>query len=157
MPARIAPASRPKKGDAVGPNPTDRGKPGTKRHLLVERGGLPLAAGLTGANRHDSTAFAPLLDAAAPPAAPRRPAKVHADKGDDYPACRAALAERGIADRIARRGVEDRRHLGRHRWVVERLARYRRLAVRYERHESLHQAFLDLACALLCLNALTRL
>lgn len=86
---------------------------------------------------------------------------MHADKGYDYPACRAALRERGIADRIARRGVEDKRHLGRHRWVVERtlawLARYRRLAVRYERHESLHQAFLDLACALVCFNALARL
>jgi len=37
------------------------------------------------------------------------------------------------------------------------LARYRRRAIRHERHEALHQAFLDLACALLCLNALTRL
>jgi IS5 family transposase len=104
--------------------------------------------------------FAALLDAAAE-AAPRRPAKLHADKGYDYPACRAALAARGIGDRIARKGVEDRRHLGRHRWIVERtlawLARYRRLTIRYERRETLHQAFLDLACALLCLNALTRL
>jgi len=104
--------------------------------------------------------FAALLDAAAETAS-RRPAKLHADKGYDYPACRAALAARGIADRIARRGVEDKRHLGRHRWVVARtlawLARYRRLALRYERHEALHQAFLDLACALLRLNALTRL
>lgn len=86
---------------------------------------------------------------------------MHADKGYDYPTCRAALAARGIVDRIARKGVEARRHLGRHRWVVERtlawLARYRRLAIRSERHESLHQAFLDLACALICLNALTRL
>jgi len=30
------------------------------------------------------------------------------------------------------------------------------LAIRYERHEALHQAFLDLGCALICLNALTR-
>jgi len=128
----------------------------------VERGGVPLAAGLTGANRHDSTVFAPLLDALPPLMGPdgtaRCPAKLHADKGYDYPACRAALAERGIADRIARRGVEDRRHLGRHRWVVERtlawLARYRRLAIRYERHEALHQAFLDLACTLICLRRL---
>ncbi len=131
----------------------------------MERGGIPLAAGLTGANRHDSTAFAPLLDAAVPDAGgagvARRPAKLHADKGYDYPACRAAPAERGIAERIARRGVEDKRHRGRHRRVVERalawLARYRRRAIRHERHEALHQAFLDLACALLCLNALTRL
>ena len=149
----------------VGPNPTDRGKPGTKRHLLVDRRGIRLAAGLTGANRHDSTAFAALLDATAPDGGaqgmPRHPIKLHADKGYDDPACRAALAERGIADRIARRGVDDKQRLGRHRWVVEWtlawLARYRRLTIRYERHETRHRAFLDLACALLCLNALTRL
>ena len=91
-----------------------------------------------------------------PNEAPRYPTKLHADKGYDYPACRAALAERGIADRIARRGIEDRPQLGRHRWVVERtlawLARYRRLTIRYERDEMLHQAFLDLGCALICLR-----
>ena len=127
--------------------------------------GVPLAVGLTGANRHGSTAFAALLDAMVPLAglggAARHPAKLHADKGYDYPACRATLHERGIADRIARRGVEDKQRLGRYRWVVERtlawLVRYRRLTIRYERHETLHQAFLDLACALICLNALTRL
>jgi len=43
-----------KGGDAVGPNPTDRGRPGTKRHIMVDRAGLPLAVILTGANRHDS-------------------------------------------------------------------------------------------------------
>ncbi len=86
---------------------------------------------------------------------------MHADKGYAYPHCRAALAARGIADRIARQGIADQRHLGRHRRVVARtlawLARYRRLTIRYERHETLHQAFLDLACALLCLGALGRL
>ena len=33
-----------KGGDAVGPNPTDRGKPGTKRHIVVDRAGIPLAS-----------------------------------------------------------------------------------------------------------------
>ncbi len=33
---------------------------------------------------------------------------------------------------------------------------YRRLAIRYERREELHQAFLDRACALLCLKTLRR-
>lgn len=51
-----------KKGsDAVGPNPTDRGKPGTKRHLLVDRRGLPLTAGFTGAERPDATVFAAVI------------------------------------------------------------------------------------------------
>lgn len=50
-------------GQAVGPNTTDRGKAGTKRHLLNDRQGVPLAARLTGANRHDSVAFTEVLDA----------------------------------------------------------------------------------------------
>src|SRR6187549_1111974 len=42
-------------GAATGPNPTDRGKPGSKRHLVVDRQGIPLAVLLTAANVHDST------------------------------------------------------------------------------------------------------
>src|SRR5919112_4380411 len=41
-------------GAATGPNPTDRGKPGSKRHLVVDRQGIPLAVLLTAANVHDS-------------------------------------------------------------------------------------------------------
>src|SRR5947209_10545606 len=44
-------------GAATGPNPTDRGKPGSKRHLVVDRQGIPLAVLLTAANVHDSTVF----------------------------------------------------------------------------------------------------
>jgi hypothetical protein len=29
-------------GDLVGANPVDRGKPGSKYHLLIDAGGLPL-------------------------------------------------------------------------------------------------------------------
>lgn len=57
--------SRSEKGnDAVGPCPTDHGKPGTTRHLLIDRWGVPLVTGLTGAKQHDSTVFAALFDAA---------------------------------------------------------------------------------------------
>ena len=130
---------------------------------MTERRGIPLAAGLTGANRPDDTVFAPLVDSIEPIKRPRgrprkRPAKLHADKGYDYRHCRAHLRRRGIKGRIARKGVESATKLGRHRWVVERtlawLHRYRRLTVRYERREELHQAFLDLGCALICLNFL---
>jgi hypothetical protein len=34
------------------------------------------------------------------------------------------------------------------------LARYRRLSVRYERRDDIHQAFLHLGCSLICLNYL---
>ena len=56
-----------KKGAAAtGPDPTNRGKPGTKRHLVVDRRGTPLAVRLTGANRHDSVVFEDLIDAIPP-------------------------------------------------------------------------------------------
>ena len=51
---------------------------------------------------------------------PRRPHKLHADKRYGYPRCCAACRQRGILPRIARRDVESRERLGRHRWVVER-------------------------------------
>ena len=67
----------------------------------------------------------------------KRPAKLHTDKGYDAAHCRAACRQRGITPRIARRGIESRERLGRHRWVVERtfawLSRFRRLRVRDER------------------------
>jgi IS5 family transposase len=90
----------------------------------------------------------------------RRPAKLHGDKGYDYPRCRRALRRRGIIPRIARRGIESSERLGRHRYVVERslawLVGYRRLQVRYERRSDLLLGFLRLACALICLNWLDR-
>lgn len=59
--ALIALACEQKRGDAVGLNPTDRGKPGTKHHLAVDRRGLPLTAGFTGAERPDATVFAAVI------------------------------------------------------------------------------------------------
>ncbi len=84
----------------------------------------------------------------------QRPVKLHADKGYDYPRGRQALRQRGILPRITRKGIESRERLGRYRWVVERTLawrnRFRLLAVRYERREDIHQAFLSLGCALIC-------
>jgi IS5 family transposase len=148
-----------KGGEQTGPNPTDRGRPGTKHHLLVDRNGIPLAALISPANWHDSRMLEPLLDAVAPVKGlwgrPRkRPDKLHGDKGYDFDRCRAACRKRGITPRIARRGVESSEKLGRHRWVVERtlawLSRYRRLTVRYDRLAEIHLAFLTLGCALIC-------
>ncbi len=72
--------------------------------------------------------------------------------------CRRYLHRRKIQVRIARKGVEGKTKLGRYRWVVERtlawLHAHRRLAVRYERRDDIHQAFLDLGCALICLRFL---
>jgi transposase len=156
-----------KGGEKVGKSPTDRGKPGSKRHVVSDRGGVPLAVVLSAANVHDSKVFEEIVDEielikrqAGKPGRPRkRPAKLHADKGYDFPSCRKVLRERDIKARIARRGKDTSEGLGRHRWAVERtlawLARYRRLSVRYERRSDIHEAFLDLGCSLICLNYLS--
>lgn len=130
---------------------------------MVDRRGIPLASLLSGANRHDSMLFERLIDAIPPVKTARggrrkRPEKVHADKGYDIPRCRRFLHRRGIKCRIARKGIESSERLGRYRWVVERslawLAKYRRLTIRYERRDDIHQAFLSLGCSLICCNFL---
>lgn len=147
------------RGAHTGPNPVDRGKNGSKLHLLTDASGLPLAVALSGANTHDSNALASLVQAI--PAVrsrrgPRRrkPAKLHADKGYDYDHLRQWLRERNITPRIARKGIEPSHRLGPHRWVVERsfswIGNYRRLATRWERKANHFLGFLTLAATLIC-------
>ncbi len=147
----------------MGPNPTDRSKPGTKRHVIGDRQGSPLATRLTGVNRHDSMVFEALIDAVPLIRQPsgqrrKRPAKRPADKAYDLPRCRRFRHQRRITVRIARKGIESTERLGRHRWVIERtlawLSRYRRLTIRDERRVDIAQAFLTLGCALICFNHL---
>jgi hypothetical protein len=87
-------------GEETGPNPVDRGRPGSKRHLLVGGDGLVLSVILTGANVHDSKVFEDLIEGVGPIRTPsgrprKRPDKVHADKGYDFPRCRSVLGSAG--------------------------------------------------------------
>jgi transposase len=151
-------------GRRTGRNPTDRGKLGSKHHLVVDRNGVPLAKPtLTAANEHDSDHLGAVLDSIRPirrrrGRPRRRPAKLHADKAYDHKRCRLACRLRGITPRIARRGVEPANRLGRFRWVVERtlawLHSFRRLEVRRERRADIHEALLTLGTAMICWNFL---
>jgi IS5 family transposase len=147
----------------VGANPVDRGKPGSKLHLVCDGGGLPLAAVVTAANVNDTTMFQAVVEDIPPVCTPAgrrrtRPVKVHADKGYDSHANRAYLRRRGIRPRIARRGIEPSTRLGRHRWKVERslswLSCFRRLQLRWDRDSGRWFAFVLLACAVVCFNRL---
>jgi transposase len=121
---------------------------------------------LSAANTHDSKLFEPLLETNPgvrghrhhPGRPRRRPEKLHADKGYDYPRCRRYLHRRGIKVRIARRGIEDKSKLGRHRWVVERtvswLLRFKRLGLRYDRTEATLRPLLLLAVSIINLRRL---
>jgi transposase len=148
----------------TGPNPVDRGKPGSKLHVLSDATGLPLLVGVSAANTHDSQALRPLvmgIPAIRSRGGPRRrrPDKLRADKGYDFDSHRAWLRSRGITPRIARRGIDTGEHLGRYRWKIERtiawLSGYRRLTLRYERHADHFAAFLCLAATLTCWKKLT--
>ncbi len=130
---------------------------------MTDHHGIPLTLTLTAASEHDSVQFEGLIAALPAVKQPfgyrrKRPDKVHADKGYDYPRCRRFLSGRGILVRIARKGIESSQHLGKHRWAVERtfawLAAFRRLSIRYERRADIHVAFLTLACSIICLRRL---
>ncbi|MEF9908002.1 IS5 family transposase [Streptomyces sp. P9-A2] len=153
------------KGDLTGPNPVDRGKPGSKIHLITERSGLPISIGISGANLHDSQALEPLVRGIPPIRSRRgprrrRPAKLHADQAYDNRHLRRWLRSRGITHRIARKGIEPSQRLGRHRWTIERamawLGGCRRLHRRYERKADHFLAFTSIACTLICYRRLTK-
>ena len=154
------------RGDLTGPNPVDRGKKGSKIHLITERSGLPLSIGISAANTHDSQGLEPLVRGIPPIRSrrgPRRrqPAKLHADKGYDYDHLRRWLRGRNIVPRIARKGIESSQRLDRHRWTVERTVAWpagcRGLHRRYERKAEPFLAFAGIAATLICYRRLSRL
>ena len=127
--------------------------------------GRPLVAQISGARLHDSRFLIPFVESI--PAvkglagrARKRPGKLHSNRAYASRAHRAWLRSRGIAARIARYGVKSRERLGRWRWVVKRtlgwLHRSRRLRIRHQRRADVHQAYVSLACSLICCRYVER-
>jgi transposase len=152
-------------GEQTGPNPTDRAKRGSKRHLICDGRGVPLAIRLTGANRNDSQEALALVDAIPPLRGERgrprqRPDCVLGDRGYDAAAIRRGLRARHIVPWLAMRRTRHGSGLGRWRWVVERtfawLNQFRRLRIRYDKRADIHEAFLSLGCALICWQSLRK-
>jgi len=124
--------------------------------LLAGRG---WAATLTGGNRDDVTALIPLIQAVPPIRGKRgrprrRPEKVYADRGYDHDKYRDQVRALGVTPVIARRGTGHGSGLGVYRWVVEPafalLHWFRRLRIRWEIRDGIHEAFLALGCAVIC-------
>ena len=151
-------------GDKTGPNPADRGKPGTKQTLMVDKGGVPLAIRTSGANTSDHTQILPLAALEFPqvggrPGRPRQsPDTVYADAGYDSEATRSLLRHLGIEPRIRRRGTAHGSGLGKVRWVVERTISWikglRRMRVRYDRLGVIQDAWDTLAACVICFRIL---
>jgi transposase len=145
------------------PSPVDRSRSGSKHHLIACGRGTPLTVGLTGGNRNDITQMIPLVDAIPPVRGRRgrprrRPRKLYGDRAYHSREGRRELRRRGIQAKIAWPKSPHASGLGTQRWVVERTIawphQYRRLRVRYERRDDIHEAFLALGCSLICLKLL---
>ena len=154
--------SAPLGGTATGPNPTDRAKCGTKRHLLIDGNGAPLGLHLTGANRHDMKGLATLLDEgliiSRPKPTRRKRQHLCLDKAYDYAEIEQLVADHGYVAHIKHRGQIDQPGIGEsvypaRRWKVERtiswLNNMRKLRTRWEKKAENYQALVMLASALI--------
>jgi len=147
-------------GDAVGPNPTDRGKNGTKKSLVTEGAGGPLGAVVAAANVNDDQLLRQTLEAIVIPR-PRirknRTQHLSLDKAYDTPTGKRVVAQKHYIPHIRRRGEapvpKAQRKYPARRWVVERtlawLSKCRALLVRYDKDPQHYLGLLQFACALL--------
>lgn len=146
-------------GERVGRNPTDRGKLGTKRSLLVEASGIPVGLAVEGANRHDKEVAEATLESIPverPEPTPDRPQGMCLDKGYDYDDTRELVGEFGFTAHVRARGEEAKalkREAGfkARRWVVERthswMNRFRRVLIRWEKKVENYFGMLHFVCA----------
>jgi len=122
---------------------------------------VPIAAVLSGANRHDMKKLADLLDATVVEPAPTAPPHLALDRGYDYDDGRAEAVARGDTPHIPPKASEaaplpppgdPARHPPR-RWVVEVahswFNRFRRLPIRWEKRAEHDLGFVQLAACLI--------
>lgn len=145
-----------------------RGGWGSKLHLMVEAGGLPLAMVLTRGNRNECPVFPELLIQSVKNMSGRTPVRLAADKGYSSDRIRKGLIEQSIQQVIPMRNnehVEDKDVFGkfdaeayRGRNVVERcvgkLKEMRRIATRYEKLAGNYAGMVTLAMVVLYLRML---
>jgi putative transposase len=155
---------RPLGGEATGAHPTDRGKQGTKRRVLPDGQGIPMAVVVAGANRPDMPLLATTLAAvvlARPTPPEEAPQPGCADKGYDDTACREEAARLQYIVHIRTRGEERQAKqtipgYRARRWVVAGchswFNRFRKILVRFEKQLATQLALLQLACAYIVLK-----
>jgi transposase len=152
-------------GSETGKNPTDRGKSGSKVHLLVDERGAPLAIFVTGANKHDKWSADDLIVHIV---AKRPHTEQHfcADKGYDYEDVHQFVGLHSYIEHIKHRRrrnepkdecpLPGEKSFPARRWVVERtfswLAKRRSIATRWCKKAENWLAFVQMACAQILLN-----
>jgi transposase len=141
-------------GELTGPNPTDRGKAGTKYHVVVATDGIPLGAAPSAANVHDTRLFPHLLRLAQVVCAAI--GRLYADAAYDSADNRGLCRRDGIQPCIRQVGAPHGSGLGTVRCVVEHdcawLLANKRLDRRQDRLGRMILALLNAACIFIIAN-----
>ena len=144
-------------GGRTGGNPTDRGKKGAKRSLLVEATGVPVGLAAAGANRNDMKLVSETLESIPverPEPTHDAPQGLCLDAGYDSDEVRAIAEEFGFTAHIRSKGEEAQAIKHRigykaRRWVVERthswMNRFRGILIRWNKKTENYVAMLHLA------------
>src|SRR3954471_16829236 len=145
-------------GELTGPNPTDRGKRGTKYHIVVASEGLPLGAVASAANVHDTRMLPELLRLAL--VVGTQISRLFADAGYDSADNRWLCLREGIRPVIRHKGTDHGSGLGVVRSVVENVNAWlltnKRLDRRHDRSAGVIQSLLTTACILVVANRLAK-
>jgi transposase len=143
-------------GELTGPNPTDRGKPGTKYHVVASTDGIPLGVVPSAANVHDTRLFPHLLRLAQVVCATI--GKLYADAGYDSAENRGLCLRDGIQPCIREVGAPHGSGLGTVRCIVEHdcawLLANKRLDRRHDRLGRTILVLLTAACIFVVANRL---
>jgi transposase len=144
-------------GELIGPNPTDRGKAGTKYHVVASTDGLPLAAVPSAANVHDTRLFPHLLRLAQVVCAAI--GRLYADAAYDSAENRRLCLQDGIQPCIRQVGEPHGSGLGPVRCIVEHdcawLLANKRLDRRQDRLGRVILALLTAACVFIIANRIS--
>jgi transposase len=144
-------------GELIGPNPTDRGKAGTKYHVVASTDGTPLGVVPSAANVHDTRLFPHLLRLALAVCAAI--GRLYADAAYASADNRALCAREGIQPCIREVGQPHGSGLGAVRCVVEHdcawLLANKRLDRRQDRLGRMILALLTAACIFVVANRLS--
>jgi putative transposase len=156
-------------GEKTGPSPVDRAKSGTKRSLLTEAAGIPLALAVGPANRNDFKLARETLERIElerPVPTRTEPQGMCMDKNYDRSEIYALLEEFRFTAHIRARG-EEAQTLKRNarttarRWVVERshswLNRFRAILIRWNKKAQNYLGFLHLALGIITWRQITLL
>jgi hypothetical protein len=146
-------------GELTGPNPTDRGKVGSRYHVVVATDGLPLGVVPSAANVHDTRLLPHLLRLAQIVCATI--GRLYADAGYDSAENRGLCLQNGIQPCIRQVGAPRGSGLGAVRCVVEHgcawLLANKRLDRRHDRLGHMILALLTAACIFILANRLSAL